>query len=69
MSATDHDRWSDDLAAYLLDALEPGEASALERHLAECTECRAELRWLAPAVERFPSRSRWSSRPRRCATG
>ena len=54
MSANDHSRWSDELAAYMLGALEPGEAAALERHLAECERCREELRWLTPAVQSLP---------------
>ena len=45
------DRWSDELAAYALDALGADEASAVEAHLAECEQCRAELRWLEPAVD------------------
>jgi anti-sigma-K factor RskA len=44
----------DELAAYLLGALEPGEEAALERHLEECPDCRAELRWLRPAVQLLP---------------
>jgi anti-sigma-K factor RskA len=44
----------DELAAYLLGALEPGEEAALERHLEECPDCRAELRWLSPAAQLLP---------------
>jgi hypothetical protein len=44
----------DDLAAYALGALKPDEASALERHLEGCESCRAEIRWLAPAVDLIP---------------
>ncbi|MGN6665162.1 MAG: anti-sigma factor domain-containing protein [Solirubrobacterales bacterium] len=51
MSANDHRRWSEDLAAYALGAMEPGEAAALERHLDGCGRCREELRWLIPAVQ------------------
>jgi len=54
MSATEHERHRDELAAYLLGALEPGEAAALERHLAGCEECRTELEWLRPAVQVLP---------------
>jgi anti-sigma-K factor RskA len=54
MRANDHNRWSEDLAAYMLGALEPGEAAALERHLAECERCREEKRWLTPAVQSLP---------------
>jgi anti-sigma-K factor RskA len=54
MSENGHDRRSDELAAYLLGALEPGEAAELERHLAGCEECRTELEWLRPAVQLLP---------------
>ncbi len=54
MSETGHDHHHDDLAAYLLGALEPGEAAAMERHLAGCEECRTELEWLRPAVQLLP---------------
>jgi len=54
MSAADHDRRSDEIAAYLLGALEPGEAAELERHLAGCEECRTELEWLRPAAQLLP---------------
>jgi anti-sigma-K factor RskA len=54
MSTSDHNRWSDELAAYALGALESGEATAFERHLEGCERCRAELRWLEPAVQSLP---------------
>lgn len=54
MSATDHNRWSEDLAAYLLGALEADEATALERHLEGCERCREEMRWLEPALQTLP---------------
>lgn len=54
MSGNDHSRWSDDAAAYALGALEPGEAAVFERHLEGCERCRAELRWLEPAVGSLP---------------
>lgn len=54
MNETEHDRWRDDLAAYALGALEPGEAAELERHIAGCEECRVELDWLRPAVKLLP---------------
>lgn len=50
----DHSHWRDGIAAHLLGALEPQETEALERHLAECPECREELRWLTPASELLP---------------
>src|SRR4051812_42927743 len=54
MSESGHERRRDDLAAFLLGALEPGEAAELERHLAGCEECRTELEWLRPAVQLLP---------------
>lgn len=54
MTDDDHKRWNEDLAAYLLGALEPEQATALERHAAGCERCRAELRWLTPAVQALP---------------
>jgi anti-sigma-K factor RskA len=54
MSTSDHNGWSDELAAYALGALEPGEAAAFERHLEDCERCRAELHWLEPAVQSLP---------------
>jgi anti-sigma-K factor RskA len=50
----EHRRWEEDLAAYALGALEPQQVPALEAHLAECERCRADLRWLEPAVEVIP---------------
>lgn len=54
MSETEHDRLRDELAAYALGALGPGEVAGLERHLADCEECRVELEWLRPAVAMLP---------------
>ena len=54
MNEREHETHRDELAAYLLGALEPGEAAALEQHLAACEECRAELEWLRPAVQMLP---------------
>ncbi len=47
--------WNDDLAAYLLDALEPGEVEVLQGHLAECEICTERLRWMEPAVDVLPA--------------
>jgi Anti-sigma-K factor rskA/Putative zinc-finger len=47
--------WNDDLAAYLLDALEPAEKRALDEHLSGCTTCTERLRWMAPAVDVLPA--------------
>jgi anti-sigma-K factor RskA len=54
MSTSDHTRWSEDLAAYMLGALESGEAAELERHLEGCERCQEEVRWLQPAVHTLP---------------
>jgi anti-sigma-K factor RskA len=54
MNETEHDRRRDDIAAYLLGALEPGEAAELERHIAGCAECEEELQRLRPAVQVLP---------------
>jgi anti-sigma-K factor RskA len=54
MNEREHEAQHDDLGAYLLGALEPGEAAALEQHFAGCEECRAELAWLRPAVWMLP---------------
>lgn len=54
MTAADHSRWSEDLAAYALGALDEREAAELERHLEDCERCREELRRLRPAVQALP---------------
>jgi anti-sigma-K factor RskA len=54
MNDSDHKCWSEDLAAYVLGALEADEAAALERHLDDCERCREEMRWLQPAVHTLP---------------
>ncbi len=55
MSTTEHMPWEDDRAAYLLDALDERERIEFETHLASCDRCRAELRWLQPAVDVLPA--------------
>lgn len=54
MNERDHDARRDELATYLLGALEPAEAAELEQHLAGCEECRTELEWLRPAAQMLP---------------
>ncbi|HET7455804.1 MAG TPA: anti-sigma factor [Solirubrobacterales bacterium] len=54
MNGNDHNRWSEDLAAYMLGALEPREAAEFERHLEGCERCRGEMRWLEPALQLLP---------------
>jgi anti-sigma-K factor RskA len=54
MNEREHETRRDDIAAHLLGALEPDAAAELERHLAGCEECRAELEWLRPAAQMVP---------------
>ena len=54
MSVDQHDRFQEDVGAYLLGALEPAEQAAFEGHLATCPECRAELEELRVAAEALP---------------
>ena len=53
MSA-EHDRYQEDVGAYLLGALEPAEQAAFEGHLAGCPECRAEVEQLRAAADALP---------------
>jgi anti-sigma-K factor RskA len=55
MNGPDHSRWEDERAAYLLGALDEDERAAFEAHLADCDRCRAELRWLQPAIDVLPA--------------
>jgi anti-sigma-K factor RskA len=55
MSTPEHSRWEDECAAYALDALDERERAAFEEHLQGCGRCRADLRWLAPAVDVLPA--------------
>jgi anti-sigma-K factor RskA len=50
----EHDRWPDEIAAYVLGALDPEEAREVERHLETCQRCQAGLRWAMPAVNALP---------------
>ena len=54
MNASDHNRWSEDLAAFVLGALEREEAAAVEHHLGGCSRCQEEMRWLQPALHALP---------------
>lgn len=54
MNEREHEARRDQLAAYLLGALDPGEPAELEQHLAGCEECCTELAWLRPAVQTLP---------------
>jgi anti-sigma-K factor RskA len=50
----EHERWSEDVAAYMLGALALEEAAELERHAEGCEHCQAEIRWLTPALDALP---------------
>jgi anti-sigma-K factor RskA len=54
VSATEHDRFQDDVGVYLLGALEDGERSDFERHLATCHVCHDELERLRGAADALP---------------
>ena len=62
MSAAEHDRYEDDVGAFLLGALPTGEHEAFERHLAGCHVCQDELDRLRAAdaepLGKRPSRLR-----------
>jgi len=47
----EHDRWSEEVAAYVLGALDAESAAGLEAHAESCERCRSEIRWLTSAVE------------------
>jgi anti-sigma-K factor RskA len=68
MSERDHEHWREELSAYLLGALEPGEAAELERHLAGCEDCRVELVWLRPAARLLPESVERREAPRQLRT-
>jgi anti-sigma-K factor RskA len=55
MDPNGHERYEDELAAYMLGALEPDEASAFEAHLAGCGRCQARERWLRTSLDVLPS--------------
>lgn len=55
MSEAEHRAWEEDLAAYVLDALEPDERAAVETHIDGCERCRGDLRWIGGAVEVLPA--------------
>jgi anti-sigma-K factor RskA len=51
---SDHARHRDDVAPYLLGAMNDLERQAFERHLRGCSECRDELERLQPAAAALP---------------
>jgi anti-sigma-K factor RskA len=61
----EHPPYRDELAAYALGALEPAEVAELERHVADCPECREYLFWLDPAVGLLPASVEQRQPPKR----
>jgi anti-sigma-K factor RskA len=54
MSARDHQRFRDDVGAFLLGALTEHERQDFESHLSGCAECRDEVERLRHAAEALP---------------
>jgi anti-sigma-K factor RskA len=52
---TDHTRWSDSAAAYLLGALDDEERQGYEAHVESCAECREEIAFLRVATDAIPA--------------
>jgi anti-sigma factor RsiW len=54
LSSIEHERFHDDVGAYLLGALEDGERAAFEVHLEQCPICQDELARLRTASDALP---------------
>jgi hypothetical protein len=54
-AAPGHERWGEDVAAWLLGALPPGDRDGFEAHLAGCPVCRAEAESLGVAAAALPA--------------
>ncbi len=54
MTAADHNRFADDVGAYLLGALPDAERADFERHLDGCVVCHEEVERLRPAADLLP---------------
>ena len=54
MSAAEHERFRDDVGAYLLGALDEGEQREFERHAATCHVCQDEIERLRVAADALP---------------
>ncbi|MEA2449670.1 MAG: hypothetical protein QOG63_1602 [Thermoleophilaceae bacterium] len=53
-SAAEHERYQEDVGAYLLGALGDDESEAFERHLSICHVCQDELQHLMTAADALP---------------
>ncbi len=51
----DHSEIREALAAYSLGAIDGSEQREIELHLDSCASCRAQLRWLSPAIDMLPA--------------
>ena len=51
----EHRECAEALGAYALGALPDSERERVQAHLSECSQCRAELDWLRPAVDALPA--------------
>jgi hypothetical protein len=54
VSARDHERYREDVGAYLLGALPDLDRQAFEHHLATCQECSEDVERLRPAADALP---------------
>jgi anti-sigma-K factor RskA len=54
MSADEHARRLEEVAAFVLGALDAEQTDDFKEHLKGCKRCQEELRWLAPAVRALP---------------
>jgi anti-sigma-K factor RskA len=54
---TDHERWNDTAAAYVLGAMAVAEREEFEAHLSSCEICREEVDELQPAADALPMAS------------
>ena len=63
--ASEHARFADDDAAYVLGALDPGQRAEFERHLEGCPLCQAQVDELAalPAALAVADPAGWTSEP------
>ena len=50
MDEREHERLREDISAWVIGALEPAEAAALEEHMRTCDSCARQARWLQPAT-------------------
>lgn len=65
MSANEHDRRLEEVAAFALGALDPARLDDFREHLDDCKRCQEELRWLEPAVRALPEGVEQQSPPPR----